>query len=197
MEFQIPSINLLIALPVLIVAVTGILLMVLDLFLSEEAMQRYTPWITVAGLILAFAQTVALWGYNGGTFRPDGEASMLVLDNYATFLNITFLLTGFLTVLVSANYLQRMNLNRPEFYMLMLFSISGMMLMGMANDLILIFLALELLSIPLYIMAGFAWPRADSEESAMKYFLLGAFSSAVFIYGVALTYGATGSTSLG
>jgi NADH-quinone oxidoreductase subunit N len=87
-------------------------------------------------------------------------------------------------------------LERPEYYMLMLFSLSGMMLMGMSNDLMLIFIALELLSIPLYIMSGFAWPREDSEESAMKYFLLGAFSSAIFVFGIALTYGATGTTSL-
>jgi NADH-quinone oxidoreductase subunit N len=70
------------------------------------------------------------------------------------------------------------------------------MLMGMANDLILIFLALELLSIPLYILAGFAWPRPESEESALKYFVIGAFSSAIFVFGIALIYGATGSTSL-
>ena len=80
--------------------------------------------------------------------------------------------------------------------MLMLFSISGMMLMGMANDLILIFLALEVLSIPLYIMSGLAWPRAESEESAMKYFLLGAFSSSILVFGIALIYGATGATAL-
>ena len=80
--------------------------------------------------------------------------------------------------------------------MLLLFSLSGMMLMGMANDLILIFLALELLSIPLYILAGMSWPRVESEEAAMKYFVLGAFSSAIFVYGIALIYGATGTTSL-
>jgi len=78
----------------------------------------------------------------------------------------------------------------------LLFSLSGMMLMGMANDLILIFLALELLSIPLYILSGFAWPRLESEESAMKYFVLGAFSSGILVFGIALTYGATGSTAL-
>lgn len=196
MEFQIPSINFLVALPMLLVAGTGILLMALDLFVSDERMLRLTPWVTVAGLILASVQTLALWGYQGGTFQPVGETPMLVVDNYATFLNVIFLVTGFLTVLISRNYLQRVDLDRPEFYMLMLFSLSGMMLMGMANDLILVFLALELLSIPLYIMAGFAWPRLDSEESAMKYFLLGAFSSAVFVYGIALTYGATGTTAL-
>ena len=112
------------------------------------------------------------------------------------FLNIIFILTGMLTVLISIDFLDWTGLDRPEYYMLMLFSIAGMMLMGMGNDLILIFLALELLSIPLYIMAALAWPRPDSEESAMKYFLLGAFSSAIFVFGIALLYGATGTTAL-
>ena len=121
---------------------------------------------------------------------------MVVVDNYGTFLNAIFLLTAFLTVLISVNYLRKANLDRGEYYYLLLFSICGMMLMGMANDLILIFLALELLSIPLYVLSGFARPREDSEESAMKYFLLGAFSSGFFVFGIAMIYGATGTTSL-
>jgi NADH-quinone oxidoreductase subunit N len=118
------------------------------------------------------------------------------VDNYATFLNVTFLLTALLTILMSGSYLRRLNLDRPEYYMLILISTGGMMLMGMANDLILIFMALELLSIPLYIMSGMARPQPDSEESAMKYFFLGAFSSAILVFGIALVYGATGSTLL-
>ncbi len=195
MEFQVPAINILLALPVLIVAVTGLLLMILDLFVADDTLKRWAPWISGAGLIVALVQTLGLWGYNGGTFTPVGEAPMLVVDNYATFLNVLFLVTGLLTLLISVNYLQRTKLDRPEYYMLMLFSLSGMMLMGMANDLILIFLALELLSIPLYIMAGFAWPREDSEESAMKYFLLGAFATGFLVYGIALIYGSVGSMS--
>jgi NADH-quinone oxidoreductase subunit N len=121
---------------------------------------------------------------------------MVVVDNFSHFLNIVFLLTGILTVLISLRYLRKAGIERGEYYLLMLFSISGMMLMGMANDLILVFLALELLSIPLYILCGFARPRPESEESAMKYFLMGAFSSSFFILGVGLIYGATGSTAL-
>jgi NADH-quinone oxidoreductase subunit N len=195
MEFQAPAINLLLTLPLLLVAGTGLLLMLLDLF-AAELVKKWAPWISIAGLGLALVQTLGLWGYTGGTFMPAGGQPMLLVDNYATFLNVTLLLTGLLAVLISVNYLQRTGLDRPEFYMLLLFSLSGMMLMGMANDLILIFLALELLSIPLYIMSGLAWPRPESEESAMKYFLLGAFSSGIFVFGIALTYGATGSTAL-
>jgi NADH-quinone oxidoreductase subunit N len=186
---------LLVVLPVLIVGGWGALLMVVDLFAPEDN-KGWAPWLTLVGLALAFVQTIGLWGFNGGTFTPQNGQPMLVLDNFASFLNAIFLLTGFITVLISLNYLSQAGLDRPEYYMLLLFSLSGMMLMGMANDLILVFLALELLSIPLYILSGFAWPRPDSEESAMKYFLLGAFSSSILVFGIALTYGATGSTAL-
>ncbi|MBK8905563.1 MAG: NADH-quinone oxidoreductase subunit N [Anaerolineaceae bacterium] len=195
MEFQIPTLYFPIAAPVMIVAGWGVLLMILDLFIPEEK-RTWAPWLAAVGLVLAMVQSWALWGDSYGTFTAVGGHPMLVVDNFATFLNITFLLTGLLSILISAGYLRKHELDRPEFYMLMLFSISGMMLMGMANDLILIFLALEVLSIPLYIMSGMAWPRTDSEESAMKYFLLGAFSSSILVFGIALTYGATGSTAL-
>jgi NADH-quinone oxidoreductase subunit N len=199
MTFQAPSLNFLLIAPVVVVAGWGMLLMLIELFLPDESQEtwlQWVPWLTLAGLLVAFFQTVGLWGFEGGTFALAGGNPMIVVDNFATFLNATFLLTGMITVLISVNYLRRTGLERAEFYMLMLFSISGMMLMGMANDLILVFLALELLSIPLYIMSGLAWPRTDSEESAMKYFLLGAFSSGILVFGIALTYGATGSTQL-
>jgi len=119
-----------------------------------------------------------------------------VADGYALFLDFIFLLAGALTILLALNYLPRVGLDRGEFYPLLLFSISGMMLMGQASNLIVVFLALELLSIPLYIMSGLARPKPASEESALKYFLLGAFASAFLVYGIALIYGATGSTDL-
>ena len=135
------------------------------------------------------------WGQTGGAFIAGGQP-MVVVDNFATFLNTLYLLTGILAVFISVSYIRDAGLERGEYYFLMLFSIVGMMLMGMANDLILIFLALELLSIPLYILSGFDTGSDTSEESALKYFLLGAFSSAFFLFGIALTYGATGTTSL-
>ena len=195
MDFQIPNLYLVDLAPVLIVAGSGVLLLVLDLFIPEER-RGWAPWLSLVGLTAALVQTLALWGYTNGTFNAQGGPPMLLVDNFSTFLNITFILTGILGILIAINYLERTGLERPEFYMLMMFSISGMMLMGMANDLILIFLGLEVLSIPLYIMSGLAWPRPESEESAMKYFLLGAFSSSILVFGIALIYGATGSTSL-
>ena len=195
MAFQAPEINYVLMGPVITVAVTGMLLMLLELF-SSSFVKKWAPWLTLFGLGFALAQSIALWNNPGATFTPVGGEPMVILDNFASFLNIALLLTGMLTVLISIDFLERTGLDRPEYYMLMLFSLTGMMLMGMANDLILIFLALELLSIPLYIMAGMAWPQPESEEAAMKYFLLGAFSSSIFVFGIALMYGAAGSTSL-
>jgi NADH-quinone oxidoreductase subunit N len=196
MDFQAPVIDYLVLLPLILVAGTGVLLMFLDLILSEDKARRLAPWLTIAGLVGGLIASFALWDSGRSAFTVSGGFPMLVADNFAVALNIIFVLTGILTVLLSYNYLQRTGHDRPEFYMLMMLSLSGMMLMGMANDLILIFLALELLSIPLYILAGFAWPRPESEESALKYFVIGAFSSAIFVFGIALIYGATGTTSL-
>ena len=191
--FQAPTINLLLILPWVIIVGSAILLMLLDLVVRSQN-KAWIAWLSLIGIALAFIQTVALWDVNGATFTPKDATPMVVVDNYSLFINIIVLLTAFLTVLMSVNYLRKANLERGEYYYLMLFSISGMMLMGMANDLILVFLALELLSIPLYVLSGFARPRIDSEESAMKYFLLGAFASGFLVFGIALIYGATGTT---
>ncbi len=101
-----------------------------------------------------------------------------------------------LSALISDSYLRREGLDGPEFYVLALLSGSGAMIMAAANDLIVVFLGLEILSIALYVMAAYHRRRAESGEASMKYFILGAFSSAIFLYGVALCYGATGSTRL-
>ncbi|MGB3714037.1 MAG: NADH-quinone oxidoreductase subunit N [Candidatus Promineifilaceae bacterium] len=195
MEFEAPSFNLLLILPVLLIMVWAMVLMIVDLILPPEK-KKWIAWLTLVGIALAFVQTVGLWDYSGGTFTPEGGTPMIAVDNYGTFINAIILLTAFLAVLISVDYLKKANIEREEYYYLMLFSVSGMMLMGMANDLIVVFLALELLSIPLYVLAGFARPRVDSEESAMKYFLLGAFASSFLVFGIALIYGATGSTAL-
>lgn len=196
MEFQVPQLDFLALIPVLILITGGLFLVVLELFADEEKVTSWSPWFSFGTLVVALIQSITMWNSNLETLIPVGGSPMVVVDNFAVFLNITFILTGLITILLSVNFLERTGLARSEFYMLMLFSISGMMLMGMSNDLILIFLALEVLSIPLYIMSGLARPRLDSEESAMKYFLLGAFSSGILVFGIALTYGATQTTAL-
>jgi NADH-quinone oxidoreductase subunit N len=121
---------------------------------------------------------------------------MAISDGYSLVLNLIFITTAFLSVLIALSYLDEKGLHRGEYYTLLLFSTTGMMLMGAATDLIVIFMGLEIMSIALYILAAFNWRQLSSGEAGMKYFVLGAFASAFFLYGAALLYGATGSTNL-
>jgi NADH-quinone oxidoreductase subunit N len=137
---------------------------------------------------------VALVLQAGG--QPAGTGAMVVTDGLGSFFQLILLLGGLFGVALAFDYIRRTDIERGEYYVLLLFSLSGMLLLAIAGDLVMVFLALELLSIPLYVLAGFALPKADSEESALKYFLLGAFSSSFIVFGIALTYGATGTTQL-
>ena len=121
---------------------------------------------------------------------------MLTVDGYAVFIYILVLVSGLLSIALAYDYNRRMGWARGEYYILMLFSIAGAMLMASAANLIVVFLALELLSIPLYILAAFVPNDAASEEAGLKYFLLGAFAGGFVLYGVALIFGATGATNL-
>jgi NADH-quinone oxidoreductase subunit N len=185
------STDLVALLPILILAGYACVLMLVDLFIPDDQ-KRWTAWLAFLGLALAAAGLV-FWPAGGQLIAFNG---MLIADGYSVFLNIIFLLSAGLTILLALNYLPRTGLDRGEFYFLLLFTVTGMMLMAQAADLIVVFLALELLSIPLYILSAFARPRAASEEAGLKYFLLGAFASAFLVYGIALVYGATGTTNL-
>ncbi len=177
-------------LPLVIVISWATLLLVVDLFIPRER-KGLTALLAGLGLLAALVVTLLRLDTAFSVF-----GGMVVIDGFANFLFVLFLLSGMLAIVLSYDYLKRMQLERGEYYVLLMFSISGMMLMAPAADLIVVFLALELLSIPLYVMAGFAVPRPESEEAAMKYFLLGAFSTGIFVYGTALVYGATASTSI-
>jgi NADH-quinone oxidoreductase subunit N len=124
-------------------------------------------------------------------------ADALVVDGFSVFLTALIAASVVLAALLADGYLRRERLDGPELYVLMLLSAAGGVVMAMANDLIVLFLGLEVLSIALYVLAGYHLRRAESSESALKYFVLGAFSSAFLLYGIALIYGATGSTNLG
>jgi NADH-quinone oxidoreductase subunit N len=121
---------------------------------------------------------------------------MVTLDGFSTFTSTLILLSGLLGIALAYGYIKRMGIERGEYYSLMLFSITGMLLMTQASDLIIVFLALELLSIPLYVLAAFSRADQQSQEAGLKYFLLGAFATGFIVYGTALVFGATGSTSL-
>lgn len=165
-------------------------LLIADLFVPKER-KEITGWLAMIGVAVSFIVNLLVFNSGGETFL-----GMYIADSFTGFLNIVILITAFLSILLSIDYTRRYNILRGEYYMLMLFSTAGMMLMAGANDLVMIFIALELLSIPLYVLAAFRSPDLKSEESGMKYFILGAFSSAFFVYGAALVYGATGTTHL-
>ncbi len=191
--FDIPtldSLNMTIALPAISLLVGAILLVLLDLSLPPGR-KRWIGWLALAGIVASLALTVI-------NFDTGGEAfgGMIVVDSFTSFVNLIVLITAGLGVLMAMDYLRRTGMDRSEYYFLLLFTTGGMMFMAAANDLIIVFVALELLSIPLYVLSGFRSPDTRSEESALKYFLLGAFASGFLVYGIALIYGATGTTRL-
>jgi NADH-quinone oxidoreductase subunit N len=188
------SINLLAVLPVLIVFGWTLVLLVIDLFIPSGR-KFWTAWLAILGLLgAAAALAMRFIGARGAA--DTAFHGMLVVDGFSLFLQAIFILTAIIGILFALEFLPRNKIERGEYYTLLLFTTGGMMIMSMAADLIVVFLALELLSIPLYILAGFARPRVESEEAAMKYFLLGAFASGFLVFGIALTYGGTGTTSL-
>ncbi len=177
-------------LPVLVLTVWACALLLLDLFIPA-ARKGTTAVLAVFGLALSLGLTLAQIGD-----ESLGFSGMVVLDGFSIFLNALLLISGMLGVAVAYGYNRRMGIERGEYYSLLLFSLIGMLLMVQAADLIVVFLALELLSIPLYVLSAFDRSRAESEEAGLKYFLLGAFSGGFLVYGVALIFGATNSTSL-
>jgi NADH-quinone oxidoreductase subunit N len=172
-----------------------LLLLVASLTSRRPRAGTYATFTVIAGAVAGFGawqqwQDVA----DNGAYRA--VANALVVDGFSAFFMV--LLSGcvVLGALIADAYLRREGLDGPEFYVLMMLSAAGGMFMASANDLIVVFLGLEILSIALYVLVAFHRRRAESQEAGMKYFLLGAFSSALFLYGVALIYGATGSTNL-
>ena len=178
-------------LPLTILTVWACALLLVDLFIPKS--QKWiTAFLAASGLAITLGVTLARIGSPSIT----GFSGMVVQDGFSTFLNALQLVCGLLGVALAFGYVKRMGIERGEYYTLLLFSVIGMMLMVQAADLIVVFLALELLSIPLYVLAAFNRARQTSEEAGLKYFLLGAFSTGFVVYGIALVFGATGTTSL-
>jgi NADH-quinone oxidoreductase subunit N len=158
----------------------------------------YNVAFLIAGLgVLA---SIAFTGLQWAVFRSDGAfttfGGMIVLDGFSIFIRVVVLIALVLVLVLSFPYLKREEIPGPEYLALLLLSASGMLIMGSANNLITVFLALEILSIALYVLVAIDRRRITSQEAALKYFILGAVASAIFLYGVALTYGATGTTSI-
>jgi len=155
---------------------------------------RLTGWLTFVALVSTAIATWWLW-WNRASVQ--GTVSMVAADDFRWVADWIFLGAGALTVLVSFGYLERERLLAPEYYVLLVFGVLGMMVMAAGADLMVIFLGLELMSVAVYVLTGFDRRRARSAEAALKYFLLGAFASGFLLYGIALVYGATGTTNLG
>ena len=142
------------------------------------------------GLVGAAVSSVMLWDTDARSF------GVVRSDNFALFINLILCVVGILTMLFSTEVVEREGLPPGEFYALTLFGLSGMMLMAAATDLLVIFLALEVLSLSVYVLTGLRRASATGAEAAFKYFLLGAFSSAFFLYGIAFAFAVSGSTRL-
>ena len=155
-------------------------------------------WVTaLVGLLIPLALVFTLAFNTFGSYPASSFFGMLVADNYAVFFELLFLLIGFSVILVSYQYVEKYLRATPgEYYSIILMSLAGMMLMASTTELITIYIALELTSIPLYILAGLSRSDPRSAEASVKYVLLGAMSSAILLYGLALLYGATGTTDL-
>ena len=181
--------------PELSVVILGLVVLGIDLITKRRAVAAV---VAIAGLIAPFLFSLSLAYSWFGHHPTTAFFGTLVVDPFALFFQFLFLGIGFGVMLVSFGYIDRyLRVTVGEFYSIILFSLAGMMLMAGTGELISIYISLELTSIPLYILAGLMRKDSRSAEAAVKYVLLGAMSSAILLYGMALLYGATGSTALG
>ncbi|MBI2848841.1 MAG: NADH-quinone oxidoreductase subunit N [Chloroflexi bacterium] len=174
--------------PELSVIGLAVAVIILDLFVGRK---EILAAVSVAGLAVPMVWTLSLLGYEGTAFN-----GMLVVDSFSVFFKVLFIAVAALVILASVEYASRFSFYKGEYYALVLFATVGMMLMASTRELISLYIALELASISLYVLAAFL-KNATSGEAGIKYMLLGALSSAILLYGMALLFGATGTTDLG
>lgn len=180
-------------LPALMVAITGVVVLLAQAF-TPKGKPAPSAGLALTGLLAALGATKLIMQGNG---RGASVGGSYVADDFALFLHLVILGIGVLVVLLSPSYLRATRADRGEYYALLLFSIVGMLGLVSCRELVSLFVALEIMSVSLYAMAGLHRERQESQEAALKYFITGAFSSGFFLYGVALLYGVSGSTSLG
>uniref|UniRef100_A0A7V4G8I2 NADH-quinone oxidoreductase subunit N n=1 Tax=Desulfobacca acetoxidans TaxID=60893 RepID=A0A7V4G8I2_9BACT len=187
MTISIPSFHLSSIGPWLTLSVAAILILLLDAF--SRGKKGLYPILSLLALAVAAWQTYSLWGKVGVDF-----SRMVYLDNFAFYFYLIIILGAALTVLISPQYLEEFGRNLGEYYALLLFATVGMMLMAASAHLIMLFLGLEIMSIAVYVLAGLFREDPKSNEAAMKYLVLGAFSSGFLLFGMAMLYGAAGGT---
>ncbi len=187
----IEPINWQLLMPELVVLCTFLIVMIFDLF--ESIQKSWLAGVTILGSFIALI--VSFQMLQAGTDQTQFN-QMIRVDSYSLYFNIIFLISTILVVLISINYLGREDSRQGPYYLLILLATLGMMLMASGNELIIVFLGLELMSLSLYILAGYFRTSMASSEAGMKYLLLGAFASGFFLYGIALIYAGTGTTSI-
>src|SRR5256885_1296628 len=180
------GINLQAVLPETITAVVAFIIMMVDA-ISRNIERRIAGAISLLGLVAAAVATATLWKHNGET----SYGGMIITDHFRLIFAFIFLIVTFLTVLVSLRWVKEEELPVGEYFALLMFATTGMLFMSAANDLVMIFLGLEITSISTYVLCGYRRRDLRSNESAMKYFILGSFSTAFLLYGIAFVYGAT------
>jgi NADH-quinone oxidoreductase subunit N len=178
-------------LPEIVLSVFGMIVMVLEPLLDEEKGRKILAWIAFVGTVAALEATWLMSQVPGFAFW-----NMVQVDGFSVFFHALIIAIAAVVILSSYEYMAVQNIRAGEYYALILFSVVGMALMSSAVELVLIFIALEISSISSYVLAGFRRHEAASAESSLKYFLLGSFATAFFLYGVALMFGATGSTNI-
>jgi len=194
------SFDYLISLPMIMLALFGLGILIIDLLLPAEA-KRMNAWVALAGIgfsAVAVAKIHSAYQFAEahGQEIVAGFAGSVLVDRFAIYFFYLFLAGAAIAILMSVKYLEIERENHGEFYALILFSVVGMMCMACGNDIVLIFIGLELMAISTYVLVGFLRRDRRSNEAALKYLLLGAFSSGIFAYGLSLFYGLTGTTNL-
>jgi len=177
-------------LPLITIAIAAIVVLLVGVRVDDEETDGL-GWLAIASIAIAFVLTLAMSGQNTTAF-----AGSIAIDDFAVYFELAILFVAAVIVLMSLNYADEVRLPGAEYYSLILFAALGMMLMAAAGDLIIIFLGLETMSLAIYVLAGLKRTDPRSNEAAIKYFLLGAFSTGFLLYGIALIYGATGTIKL-
>ncbi|HEU4480299.1 MAG TPA: NADH-quinone oxidoreductase subunit N [Actinomycetota bacterium] len=196
MPLNLPDVQLAAIAPEIALTVAALVLLVVDGFVGDRTTKWYLPALSTAGLLVAMFLAQRTWVDIGNDGPELQLAGMAAVDRFSIFVKMALAVFGILSVWLGREYLVKEHLEEAEYYGLVLFAVAGMMLMATAADLIVMFIALETFSVAVYVLVGFRRRSLISQESAMKYFLLGAFSSAFFLLGIAFVYGATGSTNL-
>lgn len=175
--------------PMLCVALAGMVVLLAESFRGRDE-KMPLGGLALIGLVGAGIASVLLWDNGAESFN------VVTADRFGLFVNLVLVAVGILTVVFSSQTIERDGLPAGEYYAMILFALFGMMLMAQATDLLVIFLALETMSIAVYILTGMKREQQQSTEAAFKYFLLGAFASSFFLYGIAFLYGVTGTTNI-